>query len=139
MKLSHFLAGESLSTELGSTPEDVELYYIAPQFGIQYKINDKWTYEQMIGAGYVHYGSNSLMKDVERKCTRGFMGGNLDLIVTRHLFKNIYLGAGASLMLGQTSKLTEKMSGQKRDIELGKFDKIKLDRADFYITIRGVI
>lgn len=139
LKLSNFIAGENLSTELGAIPEDVELYYIAPQFGMQYKFAEKWTYEQMIGAGYVHYGSNSLMKDVERKCSRGFMGANLDLIITRHLFKNIYLGAGASLMLGQTSKLTEKMGGQKRDIELGKFDKIKLDRADFYITIKGLI
>lgn len=139
LKVNLFQASENLSTELGTVPEDVELYYFAPQFGLCHKFNNKWTYENMIGLGYIHYGSNSLVGDVERKCNRGFIGANFDLNITRHLFKHIHLGAGVSLMGGQTSKLTEKMGGQKKTIELGKFDKIKLNRADFYIILRGVL
>lgn len=139
LKFNIFQASENLSSELGTIPEDVDLYYIAPQLGLCHKINEKWTFETMAGFGYMHYGSQSKVDDVERECSRGLLGSNFDLTITRHLFKHIHLGAGISLMGGQTSKLNEKMGGVNETIKLEKSDKIKLLRTDFVISVRCML
>ena len=139
LKYNLFQASENLTTGSGIVPEDVELYYIAPQLGVCLKINEKWTFETMAGTGYMHYDSQSKVNNVERKCSRGFLGSNFDLTITRHLFKHIHLGAGISLMGGQTSKLNEKVGGVNETIKLEKSDKIKLLRTDFVISVRCML
>ena len=139
LKYNLFTASENLTFDTGSIPEDVQLNYIGPQIGLCHKINEKWTFETMAGMGYVHYRSKSVVDGVERECSRGFLGSNFELATTRHLFRHIHLGAGLSLMGGQTSKLDGKMGGINETIKLDKSDRIKLLRADFVISVRCML
>lgn len=93
----------------------------------------------MIGAGYMHYNSQSLYDEAERKCTKGFFGANADLTITRRLYRNLYMGANASIIGGNTSSLKETVEGSTKTLDLNRWNRIKVLRADFALTIKVLL
>lgn len=91
-----------------------------------------------MGAGYMHYRSDSYVDGVERKCTRGFVGANLDLTLSRHLFHGLYLGVTFSCEGGHTDKLKEKVDGRSETIDLGSRGELKAVRMDAALSLRCV-
>ena len=119
--------------------EDVELLYIAPQIGYRTMITDKWCLDCMAGAGYTHYNSESLNKETERECNKGFLGANADLSLTRHLYRNLYMGANISVMGGHTSSLKVETEGKEETLELNKWNRINVLRADVMLSIKVLL
>ena len=119
--------------------EDVELLYIAPQIGYRTMITDKWCLDCMAGAGYMHYNSESLNKETERECNKGFLGANADLSLTRHLYRNLYMGANISVMGGHTSSLKVETEGKEETLELDKWNRINVLRVDVMLSIKVLL
>lgn len=140
VKFNLFEASENFSVaEDVSVADDVELYYIALQIGFRNMFTDKWCMEYMIGAGYMHYKSKSLYDTVDRECTKGFFGANADITITRHLYRNLYMGANISVMGGKASSFKEKAEGVTATVDLDKWNRIKVLRADFALTIKVLL
>lgn len=123
----------------GQVTDDVNLLYIAPQVGYRRKLTEKWYFDCMVGLGYMHYQSQSLYNGTERECSKGFLGSNADLGLTRHLFGNLYMGANVSLTGGQTSSLEEKAEGKKETIKLDKWNRIRILKADVALSIKVLL
>lgn len=119
--------------------DDLDLIYIAPQIGYRMMITENWRFDCMIGAGYMHYQSKSLCDDMERKCNKGFFGTNADLSIIRHLFRNLYVGANVSVTGGHTSSLTEEVKGVEKTLELDKWNRIKVFRADLMLSVKVLL
>lgn len=139
-KFNLFSASENYDLTKGTqVADDLELIYIAPQIGYRTIITEKWCLDCMAGAGYMHYQSKSLYSEAERKCKKGFIGANADLSLTRHLYKNLYMGANISVMGGHTSSLKESIEGEKETLKLDKWNRIKVIRADVMLSIKVLL
>lgn len=136
-KFSQFVASDNyMLNEGGAVAEDLDLYYVAPQIGTRYAIGEKWDLDVNIGVGYMYYHNKSLYEETERKCTKGFLGSNLDLEITRKVYGNLSIGVGLSLTGGNTSSLKESMGGKSETLKLDKWNKIQVVRTDLTLTLK---
>lgn len=141
LKFNLFSASENYELVKDTQVADnLDLIYIAPQLGYRKMIAENWSFDCMVGVGYMHYQSKSLCWETERKCTKGFLGGNVDLGFTRHLYRNLYMGAGISLMGGHTSSLKENVEGKEENtLNLDKWNRIKVLRADLLLSVKVLL
>lgn len=119
--------------------DDLDLIYIAPQIGYRTMISEKWSFDCMAGAGYMHYKSLSLHNQVERECSKGFLGVNADLSFARQLYRNLYIGANISVTGGHTSSLKETIAGKEETLTLDKWNRIKVLRTDVMLSLKVLL
>lgn len=141
LKYNFFTASENYEAGgMGMLAEDVNLNYIAPQVGLRRMVAPRLCMEYTIGAGYMHYRAEGFANGKERPTySTGFLGANMDLGFSYRLYKGFYLGVGASLTGGNSSSLTEKDGGLEREMDLEKWNRIRVLRADFHLSFKAVL
>lgn len=139
VKYNAFETSENYGLKSGEQiADDLELHYIAPQIGFRKALGSKWRMEWTVGLGYMYYKNKSLCEETESKYTTGFLGSNMDLSFSYRLFKDFYLGVGTSLTGGRSSSLKAKTAGVRQTIDLNSRDKIKVQRSDWFLSLRAV-
>ena len=112
LKYNFFTASENYEVDgVGMLAENVNLNYIAPQVGLR---RMKPTY------------------------STDFLGANMDLGFSYRLYKGFYMGAGASLIGGNSSSLDVDDNGVEGTVDLSKWNKIRVLRADFHLSFKAV-
>lgn len=142
VKYNFFTASENYEPEgVGRLVEDVSLNYIAPQVGVRQQVGKRVEIDYTIGAGYMKYKSEGFCEDQEwDKFNTGFWGANFDLGLSYRVCKNWFLGLNASLMGGSSSSLTQKeWIGREETLDLDKWNKIRVLRADLGLSIKVVL
>lgn len=140
VKYNAFIASENYNREVeGKTADNLEVHYIAPQIGFRKKWHDKWQMEWVVGIGYLYYHNKSFCKNTEKIYTTGALGGNTDLTFSYQLYKNFYMGIGASLTGGHSSSLKEKSEEYNQTIHLNEWNRIKIQRADWFLCFKMVM
>lgn len=137
LKYNFFMASPNYELQSGAAvADDTELHYIAPQVGLMRELSDRFALEYMVGVGYMHYRCKSLNNSVENNYKKGFLAANMDCTLSYRVYQNTYIGVGASLMGGQTSSLKEKTSGKWQNVDRDDWNRIKVLRADFFLSFR---
>lgn len=140
LKYNFFTASENYEVDgVGMLAENVNLNYIAPQVGLRRMITPRLCMEYTIGAGYMHYRTEGFADDKEQPTySTGFLGANMDLGFSYRLYKGFYMGAGASLIGGNSSSLDVDDDGVEGTVDLSKWNKIRVLRADFHLSFKAV-
>ena len=95
--------------------------------------------EYTIGAGYMHYRAEGFADGKEQPTySTDFLGANMDLGFSYRLYKGFYMGAGASLIGGNSSSLDVDDNGVEGTVDLSKWNKIRVLRADFHLSFKAV-
>lgn len=81
--------------------DDVGLIYVLPQLGERFVFGKRLYLDWMIGAGYVHYRSESLADDDEREFTKGLFGYNVDVSLNYRVGKSFATGCSVSWLGGK--------------------------------------
>ncbi len=139
IKYNIFTATGDYSIENNPVADNLKIEYIGPQIGYRGQVSPKWHLDMMTGLGYMRYKSVSQLAGVERKATKGFWGGNYDMSLSRQIRNGFYLGFSASFMDGRTSSLKVKTGGKSEKVKLDGWNKIKIWRADFMVTIKAIV
>lgn len=140
LKYNFFTASENYEADdMGMLAENVNLNYIAPQVGLRRMITPRLCMEYTIGAGYMHYRAEGFADGKEQPTySTGFLGANMDLGFSYRLYKEFYMGAGASLIGGNSSSLDVDDDGVEGTVDLSKWNKIRVLRADFHLSFKAV-
>lgn len=135
IKYNFFTTSENYVLDKGEqVADDVTLQYIAPQMGFRKMVTDRLCLNYMYGGGYMHYRSKGLCNSVEHKYRKGFIGANADMAFTYRLFKNQYIGINTSIMGGRTKSFKETVEQTTQTVDLNKWDRIKILRADVTVS-----
>lgn len=136
MKFNFFSASGNYQLN-GQIPvaEDINLFYIAPQWGDRCRMNNRLQAEYVLGVGYLNYRNEGVTGGIERQYTRGIFAANIDLALYYDLGRNFHIGLSASFLGGKSSSLKEKTDGKTATVKLEKWDQIKVNRADLTLSI----
>jgi hypothetical protein len=117
--------------------EDLQLTYIAPQFGYSVKFAKRFRWDWIVGLGYLRYYNEGLLNDTERKFTGNMLGSNVDMTLTYRLFKGVHIGVNTSLMYRVSgSKLKMKEGSTTTTLKPDKWNEIKMHRFDAQLVLR---
>lgn len=137
VKYNLFAASENYAVEDGTlVANDLNLHYIAPQIGFNKAVSPRIRMDYAIGAGCMIYQNKGLYGNDEREYSKTFFGANIDFSLDYKLYRNFYLGLGASLTGGKTSSLDEKTGNDKHSVDLDKWNRIKVMRADVFLAFK---
>lgn len=133
--VSSFSANYALSETL--VADDLGLLYVAPQLGERFVLgkNKRMYVDWIIGAGYMHYRSESLLGTVEREATKGFFGYNMDVSLNYRIGKSYVVGCFMSWVGGKASSVDEKMGGNKQKLALEKKNKLNANLLNFSVSV----
>lgn len=115
--------------------DDVNVQYVAPQFGVRRMINEKFVLSGTLGAGYMHYQSKGVC-DGEFECTSSSLGVNMDFMLEYRLFKNLAVNGGVSFLGGNGFKKMKVIKDQVSEtLRPDKWDRIRVLRVDYLLGL----
>lgn len=115
--------------------DDVDVQYVAPQFGIRRMINEKFVLSGTLGAGYMHYQSNGIYDgNGEFECTSSSLGVNMDFMLEYRLFKNFAVSGGVSFLGSNGFKKIKVMQDEESEtLRPDKWNRIRMLRVDYIL------
>ncbi len=136
LKYSAFVASDNYAlTEGMPVADDVSIQYIAPQIGCIVPFAKRFVYTTFIGAGCAFYKNESTVDETEREYKKAMFAAHADIGVKYRIVKDFYLGLNLAFMYGQAKSLEEKVDGVKQTIDLGKKDRIRMNRMDLSVSL----
>ncbi len=138
MKYNHFTASKNYGPTGIDFDDNVNVRYYAPQIGYRTYLSSKTAIDWSVGAGYLHYNSELLNAGTEYRYSGHAWGKNADLAIIRKLSKHMDLGFGTSIMSAHVNSLDQRQFHRSaHTLTLDKWDRIKIKRADFYVSMRA--
>lgn len=119
--------------------DDASLHYVGPQVGLRYALGKGFSMAYALGVGCMMYDSHLLENgETERESRTAFFAANIDMNLSYRVYKGLHLGLTASVNGGQSGSLKQKLDGTELPkLDLDKWDKIKVIKADIMFSIRG--
>ncbi len=140
VKYNYFTTSADYGISTGGwAADDVTLHYVGPQVGLRYALGKGVSLGYAVGVGCMLYDSNLLESgEKELEHNTAFLAANVDMSLSYRVRKGLYLGITASVNGGQSGSLKQKQDGQSLpDLDLDKWDKIRVVKADVMFSIRG--
>lgn len=136
LKYSGFTASGNYTLADGMpVADDVDIHYIAPQIGYIVPFAKRFLYTSFVGAGCAFYKNESTMGEAEREYKKAMFAAHANIGVKCLIVNDLYIGLNMTYMYAQAKSLEEKVDGVKQTIDLGKKDRIRMNRMDFSVSL----
>jgi hypothetical protein len=137
LKFHGFYTNGNYSDGTNIIIDNIQSYYLAPQAGITYPVNNKISLSASAGAGYLFYYNSGLQGDAENTFFSSQVGGNADFSAEYFLEKKLSIGANMSFLgtLYSGTIYVDK-DGKRGHFTLDKWDQLRIYKTDFSLFLR---